>query len=106
MAFPIVLVVTFFTRKETLSFSVGLIWFFENFFNIARYMADAREQKLELVGGGMHDWMCIFLRWHVITHDITIARITAFLGWAGLLSVWLFVAYRYWFNKDAQHDIS
>ena len=50
-----------------------LAWLFQNFWNIARYMADARAQVLPLVGNGEHDWTEIFSRWGVLRRDTGIA---------------------------------
>ena len=63
LVFPVVLAVSFWRKREAVSFAASVIWFFENWLNIARYMADARAQVLPLVGGGDHDWARIFGRW-------------------------------------------
>ena len=48
LVFPIVLAVSFWRKDQPLSFAGSWIWFFENWLNIARYMADARAQELPL----------------------------------------------------------
>ena len=60
LVFPTAVCVTYWKRCEAVAFFVGLVWLFENFLNISRYMADARAQILPLVGGGEHDWTNIF----------------------------------------------
>lgn len=82
---PAVFAFYFYRRSEPLGAALCGGWFFENFWNIARYMADARAQALPLVGGGEHDWTQIFAAWHVLPHDIQIARGVEGLGWAGYL---------------------
>ena len=52
LVFPITTAVVFWWQKSLVSASVALLWFFENLNNIAPYVADARSQKLPLVGGG------------------------------------------------------
>src|SRR2546428_3050937 len=52
LIFPVVLTVSFWRKDQPLSVAGSVIWFFENWLNIARYMADARAQTLPLVGGG------------------------------------------------------
>jgi len=52
-------------KGQALAFAAAVIWFFENWLNIARYMADARALELPLVGGGDHDWNTIFTRWDI-----------------------------------------
>src|SRR5690606_33773380 len=53
---PLVAAAAFWRRGATTSLAIALVWFFENFMNIARYVADARARELPLVGGGDHDW--------------------------------------------------
>src|SRR5689334_2850072 len=60
LTFPVVLAVSFWRQGQPLSLAAAVIWFFENWLNIARYMADARALELPLVGGGDHDWNTIF----------------------------------------------
>jgi len=98
--FPIVVIAGFWRQRLAVSFAAGWIWFFENFFSVARYMADARAQVLPLVGGGEHDWFNIFLRWHVLDHDVTIASIVRTCGWAGMILTWGCLAWRTWNDKE------
>src|SRR5687768_12402819 len=69
LVLPIVLAVSFWRKDQPLSFAASLLWFFENWLNIASYMADARAEELPLVGGGDHDWNTIFGRWNVLAYD-------------------------------------
>ena len=48
--FPGLLMVSFWRKGRPLALAVATIWFFENFLNIARYMADARN---------LHDFMSV-----------------------------------------------
>ncbi len=95
LVFPIVALGSFWMQRETGGFAVAGAWLFENFFNIARYMADARAQLLPLVGGGEHDWTNIFSRWGVLSSDTLIAGRVAGAGWFGLLAMWIWIAYRW-----------
>ena len=45
--FPAIVIVGFWQQGLATSYAVGWIWFLENFFNVARYMADARTQVLQ-----------------------------------------------------------
>jgi hypothetical protein len=72
------------------------VWFFENFLNIARYMADARAQLLPLVGGSEHDWMELFVKWGCMDQDTAIAAKLRVLAWAGMIAVWAWLAWRCW----------
>ncbi|MEI9962108.1 MAG: hypothetical protein WDM76_13545 [Limisphaerales bacterium] len=41
LVFPVVLAVSLWRKGQALAFAASVIWFFENWLNIARYMADA-----------------------------------------------------------------
>jgi len=92
LVFPIALAVSFWRKGQTLSFAGAVIWFFENWLNIARYLADARAQVLPLVGGGDHDWHRILARWHLLEYDAGIAAVIKTLGWVGMFAAagWIF----------------
>ncbi len=84
---PIICGVAFWRQESLVSVSVAWLWFFENFFNIAPYIADARAQKLPLFPpgpGGVHDWNAILSRWGALQYDTTIATILIAMGWLGL----------------------
>jgi len=103
LVFPVVLAVSFWRKGESLGFVAAWIWFFENWLNIGRYMADARSQVLPLVGGGEHDWTEIFSRWHVLQYDIQIGAATKWIGWVGMLAA---VAWFFWrFVTDGRRAI-
>jgi hypothetical protein len=101
LVFPVVATASFWWRREALSFALCAAWLFENFWNIARYMADAREQVLPLVGGGEHDWTEIFSRWHVLHRDTSIAGFVSILAWIGVLIAWGWLAWRCLQDRDA-----
>jgi len=98
LVFPVMVIISFWRRKQTVSMVLGLLWFFQNLINIARYMADARAQQLPLVGGGEHDWTNILLRWGALSADTSIARFLTAIAWFGMIStvLWLVV---FWNKK-------
>src|ERR1700675_2312670 len=75
LVFPIAVTVSFWARREAVSFALAEVWLCENLWNIDRYMADARVQELPLVGGGEHDWTEIFSRWGALNQDTWIAGV-------------------------------
>ncbi|MFC1992945.1 hypothetical protein ACFLV3_03945 [Chloroflexota bacterium] len=93
LAIPIICGIAFLRQESLVSVSVASLWFFQNFFNIARYMADARSQLLPLVGGGKHDWTNILSRLGLLQYDTTLATILRIMGWLGLCLTLAFVAY-------------
>jgi hypothetical protein len=98
LVFPLVAFAIFLMRREPVSFALAGVWLFENFLNIARYMADARAQVLPLVGGGEHDWTEIFSRWRVLAYDTRIAGLVTFVGWSGMIAMGVWLAWR-WYEE-------
>ena len=101
LVFPCVLAVSFWRQGHTLGFAAACIWFFENWFNIARYVADARKQELPLVGGGDHDWFTILARWGLLPYDTRIAAALTLVAWIGLATTCAWVTWRAW--QDRRH---
>jgi hypothetical protein len=104
LVFPVVLAISFWRKGESLSFAGSVVWFFENWLNIARYMADARAQELPLVGGGDHDWANIFGRWGLMAHDTQIAAVVQNLAWVGMAAACLWVVWRWWQGRGTVED--
>jgi hypothetical protein len=88
---PLVVTGTCWQKRQTVAIGLAGTWFFQNFLNIARYMADARAQLLPLVGGGEHDWNTLFGKWDVLAQDTAIARTVYVAGWLGMAgcAAWL-----------------
>lgn len=72
-------------RKES-PFGAALCgwWFGQNFLGISVYMADARELKLPLVGGGENDWNHLFYQWGLLGED-SVRRIAGTTHAAGVI---------------------
>jgi hypothetical protein len=100
LAFPVAAAASFWLRREALSFAFSVAWLGENFWNISRYMADARARVLPLVGSGEHDWTEIFLRWGLLQSDTTVAALTRGLGWCLLAGVWGWLALRWLTERE------
>lgn len=105
LVFPMLLAVSFWRKGKALAFAASVIWFFENWLNIARYMADARALELPLVGGGDHDWNTIFTRWNVLQYDLDIAGVVRFTGWAGMMMAIAWVGWRWWRDRKRPDPI-
>ncbi|MEK7674935.1 MAG: hypothetical protein AAB676_03750 [Verrucomicrobiota bacterium] len=104
LTFPMVLVVSFWWKREPLSCAAASLWFFENWLNIARYMADARVLELPLVGSGDHDWEDIFQRWGVLEQDVRIASFVRAIGWIGMAAACGWVLWRWYRDRPKIHD--
>jgi hypothetical protein len=87
---PLAFAVSFWRRRQSASFAVMGVWLAESLLNVARYVADAREQALPLLGGD-HDWAEILWRWDLLDADQVLANLLRLLAAAGLVAtlVWL-----------------
>jgi hypothetical protein len=93
---PFAIAVYFIFRRQIPGTAFAAFFFFENFLNVATYMADARRQELPLVTVGNpdyveHDWTFMFGKLGVLEHDTSIAVVVRLLGWLGMIGavVWL-----------------
>ncbi len=97
---PIICAVVFWRQKSLVSLSVALLWLFENFFDIAAYIATARSEGPVVMGVlgrvGIHDWWRILIRWRALQYDTTLATIVRVMGWLGLFSTLLWTTYLWW----------
>ena len=77
LVFPAACAWDFRRRDQPNGLHASLLWFAENLLNVARYIADARAQRLPLVGGvdpaDAHDWTEILGRWGLLQHDTVLA---------------------------------
>ncbi len=95
---PLALAVYFIFQRQIPGTAFASFFFFENFLNVATYMADARRQALPLVTVGdseyvEHDWFFLFSKLGVLEHDSAIAAGVRVLGWLGMISV---VGWMWW----------
>jgi hypothetical protein len=92
---PAAFCLAFVRRREAPGFALAAVWLFQNFLNVARYVADARAQELPLVGGGGHDWNAILSRWHLLRYDTRLAAVVRAAGWIGMLSSYGWFVWRW-----------
>lgn len=90
---PSMVLVSFWTRRETSGAAFSVFWIGENLLNISVYIADARSRLLPLVGGGEHDWYIILSGMGMLQYDTMIAGIVKALGWIIMIGAiaWLVV---------------
>ena len=93
---PLAIAVYFLFQRHVTGTALAAFFFFENFLNVAIYMADARRQALQYVTVGdpefaEHDWTTMFIKLGVLEHDTAIAAVVRTLGWLGMLGTiaWL-----------------
>lgn len=104
LAVPLMVACSFWWKRQAAGFGFALFWLFQNFHNIAAYMADARAQELPLVGGGEHDWTALFSQWGCLSRDTDIARVVSALGWLGMLAAAAWLGWRWWQGREAAAD--
>ncbi len=102
---PLVLAVYFVFQRQILGTAFAAFFLFENFLNVAIYMADARAQALQYVTVGdaeyaEHDWAYLFIKLGVLEHDTAIGAFVRVLGWLGMLGV---VAWFGWKTRSRPH---
>lgn len=98
---PLLLLGSFWVKRQPLGVALCGQWVGQNLLNIARYIADARAQDLPLVGGGEHDWGTLLADWGCLLKDHLIAGRVAFLGWM-LMGGWaLWLGWRAWADRSA-----
>lgn len=100
LVFPAVVTVAFLRKGVPLSAAFGLLWLFQNLLNIARYVADARAQRLPLVGNGDHDWFNILSRWGALPADTALARLLSILAWLGMLATVLWTGIVWYRDRE------
>ncbi len=101
---PLLLAGWFFAQRQPPGYALCLFVFFENWLNIATYMADARAMALPLVTVGdpgddvdpasMHDWHAIFSSLGVLNRDVQIAAAVRLIGWLGMIAMMAWLVYR------------
>ncbi|MGE5041303.1 MAG: hypothetical protein ACM3IJ_00180 [Candidatus Levyibacteriota bacterium] len=78
----------FLRRKEFFNSSVILFWIGDNVINVSRYMMDAQEMALPLLGGdgSIHDWNWLFIHMGLLDSSKFIATSFLILGIMFLIS--------------------
>ncbi len=100
---PLIVMVAFWRQRDSLGLAVGGFWFFENFLDVAVYMADAKVMVLPLIGGlgkEAHDWHNLFMIWDLLGETEIVAGTTNTVGWIGMFSVWAWLGWRWLCSKN------
>ena len=102
---PVMLAVYFVFQRQATGTAFCSFFFFENFLNVATYMADARAQELPLITVGdpefvEHDWFTMFSQMRVLEYDTKIAAVVRAIGWLGMIAV---VIWLYWRTQSSAH---
>ena len=92
--FPIACAVHFLKRGQAFEACVVGIWGCESGMYAARYIADAQEQILPLVGGHIHDWHWLLSRWGVLGSCKTLGALAHGLSSIGAVALLALAASR------------
>jgi hypothetical protein len=98
---PVLLALYFVVQRQPTGAAFCSFFFFENFLNVATYMADSRRMELQYVTVGdpdfaEHDWATMFTQMGVLEYDTRIAAVVRLIGWLGMIAV---VVWLWWRTK-------
>jgi hypothetical protein len=98
---PFALAAGFAYRREISGTAFCAFMLFENFLNVATYMADARDQNLPLVTVGPaeyveHDWNHILTHLNLLEYDRTFASWLRAGAYLGILSTISWLVWKWW----------
>ena len=96
---PLLLAIYFVFLRQPTGVAFCSFFFFENFLNVATYMADSRRMELQYVTVGdpdlaEHDWFTMFSQMGVLEYDTRIAAVVRVLGWLGMIAVVIWLGWK------------
>ena len=102
---PIALALGFAYRREISGTAFCGFMLFENFLDVATYMADARDQNLPLVTTGQadyieHDWAHILGHLGLLQYDKTFAAGLRAVAYLGMLATITWMLWTWWQQKE------
>jgi hypothetical protein len=102
---PFALALGFAYRREISGTAFCTFMLFENFLNVATYMADAREQDLPLVTTGQadyveHDWAHILGHLNLLQYDTTFATGLRAVAYLGMLATISWMLWAWWQQRQ------
>ena len=95
---PAACVAYFHQTRQPAGMAFSGLWLGENFLNVARYISDAQDMALPLVGGGMHDWNTLLGGTFLLRYCRGLGSLVALAGWAVMIG---FSAWYIWRNAYA-----
>ena len=105
---PLLVGYTFWRSRDATGMAFAMVWMFQCFLEVGRYMADARKPVLPLIGGmepyGSHDWINLFNIWDLWSYDTAIAKMTWTLGWIGIVATVFWHTWQWLASPAAEAD--
>jgi len=107
---PFALALGFAYRREISGTAFCAFMLFENFLNVATYMADARDQNLPLVTTGQadyveHDWAHILGHLNLLQYDKTFATDLRAVAYLGMLATISWMLWTWWQQRQATASV-
>ena len=102
---PLAFLFSFWNTKQPAGVAFSGIWLGQNLLNISRYISDARDMILPLLGGGIHDWNTILGSMGLVRHCKTIGGLVFLLGWGMMLASATWYCLRWWNYSTSEGDI-
>jgi len=87
--FPVACALHFLQSRQLFPAWLMGIWLAESLMNTAHYLGDAQAQALPLVGGHIHDWNWLLVRWGLLEHCAGIAQTLHVLASLIAIICWL-----------------
>lgn len=102
---PLMVAIHFFLKGDSCSGAIILFWVFENFINISRYVRDAYDMELPLVGGHIHDWNWLLTHFGKLDgHEIYADRFYV-TGQAGMTISLILASYYLIFSRKQTEEV-
>jgi hypothetical protein len=96
---PLLLAGYFVFQRQLTGVAFCAFFFFENFLNVATYMADSRRMELQYITVGdpefaEHDWATMLGQMGVLEYDTKIAAFVRAIGWLGMIALVIWLAWK------------
>ena len=87
---PAAFVISFWRTRQPAGVAFSGLWLGQNFLNVARYISDARDMALPLLGDGLHDWNTLLAGTFLLRRCRGLGSFVALTGWTVMLAfaVW------------------
>jgi hypothetical protein len=101
---PAAFAVSFWRTRQPAAFAFSGLWLGENFLNVARYISDARDMAISLLGNGDHDWNTLLEGTFLLRHCRLLGGTLALLGWVVMIASAAWYLWRYRSVRETEED--
>jgi hypothetical protein len=93
---PAAFCLSFWRTRQPAGFAVSGLWLGENFLHVARYISDARDMALPILGNADHDWNTLLGGTFLLRYCRALGGTLALLGWGVMLASAAWYGLLYW----------